>query len=88
MVRIFAPGLNKSIAKALKYRAKILKDGLSDKITIRESNHNKHPFGKDVKMAHHHKPKSKLLTPAEQDEVVLKYKRGMTMTAITDVTTL
>jgi hypothetical protein len=41
-----------------------------------------HPFGEDVKMVRQCRLRPKLLTPAEKEDVVAKYKSGMTMTAI------
>lgn len=84
MVRISAPYLNNSLQKAVAYRAKILKKSLKNSAASSKAQKDEHPFGEDVKMVRQHKLKCRLLTPAEQDEVVTKYKSGMTMTAIAD----
>ena len=39
-------------------------------------------YGEDVKIVRQHTLNLKLLTPTEKDEIVTKYKNGMTMTAI------
>ena len=83
MVRISAPYLNNSLEKAVAYRSKILRKSLKNN-AAGKSHKDEQPFGKDVKMVRQHKFKCRLLTPDEQDEVVTKYKRGMTMTAIAD----
>jgi len=44
-----------------------------------------HPFGEDVKMVSRITKEQKLLTPAEKDELVIKYQSGMTMAAIADI---
>jgi hypothetical protein len=55
-----------------------LRDNTPDIATEKED----HSFGEDVKMVRQCRLRPKLLTPAEKDDVVSKYKRGMTMTAI------
>ena len=81
-MRISAPYLNNSIKSALVHRNAILKDILKDESVFVKSKTDEHPFGEDVKMVRQHKLDLKLLTPAEKDEVVIKYENGMTMTAI------
>lgn len=83
LLRISAPYLNNSLEKAVACRSKILKKSLKDD-DAGKSQKDEHPFGEDVKMVRQHKLKCRLLTPTEQDEVVTKYKSGMTMTAIAD----
>lgn len=84
LVRISAPYLNNSLEKAVAYRAKILKKSLKNSAASSKSQKEDQPFGEDVKMVRQHRLKCRLLTPTEQDEVVTKYKSGMTMTAIAD----
>lgn len=84
LLRISAPYLNKSLEKALGYRAKILANNPNGSNDLATSDKNESPFGEGVKMVRNHKLKCKLLTPAEQDEAVTKYESGMTMTAIAD----
>ena len=81
-MRLSAPYLKNTLEKALKYRAKILKNSKFDKTTAVNSDKEDCPFGEDVKMVRQHKLASKLLTPAEQDEAIAKYESGMTMTAV------
>lgn len=82
-MRISAPYLNNSLEKAVAYRAKILKKSLKNSAPDK-SHKEDQPFGEDIKMVRQHKFKCRFLTPTEQDEVVTKYERGMTMTAIAD----
>lgn len=66
------------------YRAKLLKKSLKNSAAGSKSHKEEQPFGEEVKMVRRHKFKCRLLTPAEQDEVVAKYEGGMTMAAIAD----
>ena len=84
-MRISAPYANNSLKLALKHRNAILKDILKDKGVVVKAKVDERPFGDDVRMIRQHKRQAKLLTPAEQDEVIAKYKSGMTMVAIADL---
>ena len=71
------------IQTALVCRKALLEnDLLADTI---ESNDKPSIFGEDVKVVSSRILKPIMLTPAEKDEVVVKYKSGMTMTAIADI---
>lgn len=82
-MQISAPYLNNFLEKAVAYRTKILKNSLKNS-SAGKSYKEEQPFGEDAKMVRQHKVKCRLLTPDEQDEVVAKYKSGMTMAAIAD----
>ena len=72
------------IRSALKPRAKIIKKimiGETDTVKIETPL----PYGEEVKMVRQHKLNLRLLTLTEKDEVVEKYKTGMTQTAIADI---
>ncbi len=79
LVPISAPHLNKSVRAALAGKARVM-----GKKRGSEATNNAHTTD-DVKMVRQHKLKSRLLTPAEQDEAVAKYQTGMTMTAVADL---
>ena len=71
------------ICSALKLRSKITKkilNGGADTVKIEIPL----PYGEEVKMIRQHKLSLKLLSPAKKDEVVEKYKTGMTQAAIAD----
>ena len=84
VVRITAPYVNNSIKSALAHRNAILKGILKDESVIVKTKTDEYPFGEDVKMVRQHTIELKLHTPAEKDEVVIKYESGMTMTEIAD----
>lgn len=85
LVHLSTPYLNKSIKKALAHHTRILKKSLSNKSATVKICKEEQPFGQDVKMVRRHKLKCKLLTPAEQDEVVAKYEDGLSMMAIANI---
>ena len=65
---------------ALKKRALVVKrilNGEANLVKVEES-----PYGEGVKMVRQHTLDLVLLTPAEKDEVVAKYERGVSMTTI------
>ena len=82
MVRIRIPYLNQSVGIAVQCQIKIFKRKSSHKAASRKSDQELAPYGEDVKMVRQHKLHCRLLSPAEQDEAVGKYKCGMTMTDI------
>ena len=83
LVRMSVPHLNKPLERAVAYRAEILKRNSGNDAIVDDSpSKDTYPFGEGAKMVRRHKLKSKHLTPTEQDEVVVKYESGMTMTAI------
>jgi hypothetical protein len=83
MVRISTLDLN-NVKTALSHRAAILKDSLRDGEAPVNAGTDESPFGEGVKMVRKITQKQRPLTPAEKDEVVTKYKVGMTMVAIAD----
>jgi len=82
-VQLSGRNLNR-IRTALTHRNAILKDISSDDAPSAKDESKDCPFGEDIKIVRQHTLKSKLLTSAEKDEVVVKYKCGMTMVAIAD----
>jgi hypothetical protein len=81
LVRISALDLN-NVRAALVHRAKVLKKIIINESAAVKAKIDDHPFGEDVKMVRQRQLKPKLLTPAEKDDVVIKYESGMTMTDI------
>ena len=70
-----------NVKTALSHRSAILNNILADESPVFNSE-TPNLYGEDVKMVRKRTLKHVLLTPAEKDEVVVKYESGMTMTAI------
>jgi len=82
-MRLSGRNLNR-IRTALTHRNAILNDISSGDESPAKDESKDCPLGEDIKIVRQHTLKSKLLTSAEKDEVVVKYKCGMTMAAIAD----
>ena len=81
LVRISSPYSNDSISTALLCHRKLLKKlSGNDPVDTRPIRENL--YGGSVKMISKHTLNNRLLSSAERDEVVEKYKSGMNMTAI------
>ena len=83
-MRLFTPYLNNSIKNALKHRTAILNGIMMDGEPFVKLKIDDHPFGEDVKMVRQHTLNPVLLTPAEKDEVIVKYENGLNMSEIAD----
>jgi len=80
LVRVSTLNLN-NLKTALVHRSAILVNILTDeRVVVNSCEEN--PFGEDVKMVRKITQKQKYLTPDEKDEIALKYRNGMSMTAI------
>lgn len=82
-MRITGRNLNQ-IKTALAHRSIILDNRLTDgKKTVEPANENL--YGENVKIVRQYKLNLKLLTTAEKDGIIVKYKAGMMMTAMANL---
>ena len=80
VVRLTGLDLN-NIKAALAQRATLLKHSLGGEAPI-VKDEEPNPYGENVRIAKSLRQRQIILTPAEKDEVVVKYQSGMTMSAI------
>jgi DNA invertase Pin-like site-specific DNA recombinase len=84
LVRISGLYLNQ-LHYALKKRTAVIKRILKGDAEVVKKIESSPPYDEDVKVICQHQLSLKLLTPAEKDEVVIKYQSGMSMTAIANL---
>jgi hypothetical protein len=81
--RISVPHLKESIKVALRNKARILAASLPFDAGT-ETDNRPNLFGEDVKIVNKITKPQRLLSPAEKDEIVVKYNSGMSMAAVAD----